>query len=97
MQARQCHAQARDGIPQVVGGDVHAHEVRGPHQRAELARLVAIARPGLDHHTRRAYGLGNGVPVAPQQGTLGTRGVVLGQAGDGLEEFRAPLVIEILG
>lgn len=87
IQARQRLAQARHRALQVGQRNIHAHEMRGGQAAAQRQSLDAVAGTGLYHHAAAANGIGNGLAMPLQQGLFGARGVVLGQARDGLEQF----------
>ena len=63
---------------------------------ALLAGNEALAAQ-FDHGAHGAQMPGHVGRMPLHQGRLGARGVVLGQAGDGFEQLRAPLVVEVFG
>ena len=97
IQAGEVVAQALHRRLQKIGRNIHPHKTRRLHQPAQGAGLLAVARAQLDQRAPHAHGAGNVGRMLLHERGFGAGGVVLGQAGDFLEQAGAVLVVEIFG
>ena len=85
---------AESGFAQEIAADVDRHISAGVHGAEQDRRLGGRARAELDHRLAGAEHRRDLAAMAFEQGRLGARRIIFGEAGDLLEQFRAATVVE---
>ena len=97
LDVRKALLQPAQRFTEEIIRNIHGHILGRVQQGEQAGGLGAIARPQVDQGAARPHGVRDLGAVTGEDGRLGARRIVLGQGADGLEQFRAQRVVQVLG